>query len=234
MNNTLKTVMTGDIVGHSKLPFKIRKNLISDLENIAFYMPKELAQIIKFGQVQTFRGDSWQISFNNPGKSLLLAVFFRSFFKSFSLEEEIDSRISIGIATVEYEGFHFSMSGEGEAFTMSGKGLDSIHKTKYRMALFLGKEFNVNYQDLFDVIIRFVDKLVTDWTIKQSFTANRLLRGWGSSQIANSWIEEDTISIAAVSQHKTRLGWDYLELALEKFELVIDRILFEMQNQTPI
>ena len=228
MNNSLKTVLTGDIVGHSTQSFEIRKNLLQDLENITAYMPKQLSQIIGPEQIQTFRGDSWQVSFDNPRKSLLLAIYFRSFFKSFSPEADIDSRISIGIAPIVFDRYHFSMSGEGEAFTISGKGLDSIAKTKYRMALYLGKDFDANYQDLFDVIIRYVDKLITSWTIKQSYTAFRLSSGWDINHIADKWINNIKISSAAVSQHKKRLGWDYLELSTKKFEIVMDRILSEM------
>lgn len=116
-------------------------------------------------KMEIYRGDSFQIIVDNPAKSLRIASMIRAYLIGDAPKDEKngwDARISIGIGTIEYNGESIVVS-DGEAFRLSGRGLDNIEKN--RLAITTCWE-DVN--DEVDASIGFVDNLITNLSRNQA------------------------------------------------------------------
>ncbi len=115
-------VLTGDLINSSKLTSaelaKVREALSRAVDDFQFAWPD-----VVIGELDFFRGDSWQLLMGAPANALRLALLIRT---SLRAQVEADTRISIGIGRVDnIEHGKISLS-TGEAFTLSGRALDDM------------------------------------------------------------------------------------------------------------
>ncbi len=161
-SDPLYAVLTGDIINSSALSGEKIKScweVISQTQKgfIEHYGP------VIIGSPDFYRGDSWQILIDQPALSLRFALLLRARLKS---EIETDTRIAIGIGSVEtIHPQNISMS-QGEAFTLSGQSLDDI-----------SGYFNLTGQlpdkarpmaEWFQVILYLCSEFVQSWTRRQA------------------------------------------------------------------
>src|SRR4030067_3700189 len=89
-------VLTGDIVGSTKLPSTSRQTLQQVLykasEKISHYFRNDVPY-----NMDVFRGDSWQFIVIDPSKSLRIGLFLRSLIREGVDGMRVDTRISIGM-----------------------------------------------------------------------------------------------------------------------------------------
>lgn len=87
---------------------------------------------VRAGSAEFFRGDSWQCLLVEPRWALRVAVLVRVTLLS---TLKVDTRVSIGIGAVETVSPDRISLSRGEAFTLSGEGLDRKMGARYRLAI---------------------------------------------------------------------------------------------------
>lgn len=81
------------------------------------------------GTMDTFRHDSWQLLLAKPALAFRASLFLRSALRMKSTAEtKFDTRISIGIGSIDVVAKTRISDSRGIAFTISGKGLDGMKR----------------------------------------------------------------------------------------------------------
>lgn len=208
-----KGVITGDIVNSSALNVEAKKLLIGSIWQITDEL-KHLSPL----DISVYRGDSFQIIVDKPEKTLQIAILIRAGLKGKTTEtSEVlwDARISIGIGTISYIDEHLPAS-DGEAFILSGHGLDNIGKK--RLAISTG---DANADEEFAVSTSFADDIITGWTPAQAqLVWLALVRNTSQKEIA---AEKET-SIQNVSKLLTTAKVSLIELYINRFVSVIESL----------
>jgi hypothetical protein len=210
-------VITGDIVGSSKLPKAQRRVLTGLLQEASRETMKAFSKDVPFA-VDVFRGDSWQLLVSDPTQSLRVGLFFRACLRSQAERGQgLDTRMAIAVGRVDFVRGRVSQ-GDGEAYRLSGRGLESLPR-KQR----LGLAFPAGGQrEAVSVIVRLIDALAQEWTGKQATAIRGALRGWTQEKIAKSWPEK--ISQQAVTKHLEGAKWPAVEGGLAYVEYNLQRL----------
>lgn len=203
-------VLTGDLVGSSKMSTR-------DLVEIRESLQDAVSRIIGSSEAKLdmFRGDSWQLLVEDPGKSLRVALYVRASFKA---RFQADTSVSIGIGSIEkLEENDLSLS-LGDAFSRSGRALDRLYKPKIRkhlMALSTSEESR-NLPSWPELVVRMCDALVKSWTQPQAEVVSYSLLRLTQEQVAQKLREKK--SQQAVGRMLGRANWPVLEEVVEVFE----------------
>lgn len=144
----LAAVLTGDIVGSQSLSDQNYQRCISVLEQTI-----EICQE-RFGAVgEVYRGDSFQLYTEKPEDSLLMALVFRlALLSSVDTTEQLDARISIGVASTERLSSKV-VNSKGEAFVLSGRAIEQM--AQQRLAFSSSSE---PLNRLFSVLLQYIDR----------------------------------------------------------------------------
>ena len=207
-------VITGDIVGSSKLKPAERKQLHAALKDTSDKLMEHFKRLVPL-QVDIFRGDSWQLLVIDPAQSLRIGLFFRAFLRGKMKSKRVDTRISIGVGSIEFMPEESISSGDGEAFRSSGEALESLSRT-HRMTISVPQSLISNDHLALDVILKLIDALARDWTEKQAHAVSGALLEYTQEKIARTWFERE-ISQQAVAQHLDRAWWNAIEIGLNYF-----------------
>ncbi|WP_339650297.1 hypothetical protein [Halopseudomonas pelagia] len=114
---------------------------------------QELAGIYEF-KAEQYRGDGFQITLNAPERAFECAVVLRAGLIANSPEgERFDARIAIGIGAAP------SVNHYGEAFVLSGRGLDAMKKTT--LGIFSHAQ---QLLDRTELPTEFVANIIEGWT----------------------------------------------------------------------
>lgn len=153
-------IITGDIVDSTKMIADERDIMLRMLQSLP-----ELLSPIAGMTLEIFRGDSFQIRVQEAFLSLRMAIAIRAYIRTYRFAEskrEWDARLSIGIGTLDYEGNTLATS-DGEAYRISGRGLDSIGKSR----LAISTPWN-DVNDELRVSTAFADNIISGWSQSQS------------------------------------------------------------------
>ncbi len=203
-------VLTGDIVKSTQLSSESMKEIQSCIRNIPSefnrYYPKSVIE-----NVSIHRGDGWQIALKKYKYALRLALYIKSVLKS---KFKVDTRVSIGVGTVDFLDEKNISSSTGAAFNLSGQGLDDMRKNhllSYNSAKnHLGSS------------IRFLDLLVQKQTQKQNTIFMHALLGLSQSDISRKIKSEKTptktVSQQAISKVLDKLHWEDIQEFMKVFE----------------
>jgi hypothetical protein len=207
-------VITGDVVGFSKLGSRQRQALLrllkktfSELENI------ENKDFVR--KFEIFRGDSFQGAVENPENSLVYALIIRMALRKYfpeSNDKLWDARISIGIGKVDFLTDRVAEA-DGEAFRNSGRALDTM-KDPARLLITTPWQ-NVN--DELEVLCVLLDVLINKWTFAQSEVVYEKLKHLTQDEIAAKL----EISQAAVNLRLKAAGWTGVDKTLSRFRLLV-------------
>ena len=148
-------VITGDIVGSRKIEDKAA--LIDGLHEVL----EVLAQRFE-AQGNIYRGDEFQVLLPTAGDSVLAAILIRSAIisRSHSKKQTWDARIAVGIGEIDNLRAKIIES-SGEAFLLSGRGLDEIGKTGDRLCI-LTNSPEIDRQ--LALATRLVDDIISHWS----------------------------------------------------------------------
>jgi hypothetical protein len=211
-------ILTGDIVKSSQLSQDEQNRL-----TIFFYNGFDTLQGLmpingKIYGPQIFRGDSWQMAIFPAKLSLRSGVFLRAMLKS--RFNGTDSRVAIGVGQVMLIIEEFVSAGLGPAFTLSGELLDQMGN---RMLLRTQKDHTAKTKigRSIEIIVRNMDKLITDWTPGQAQAVMGILLGKQQEQIADEWQPKRIIQ-QAVSAHLMAANWKIISESLQFVESLID------------
>jgi hypothetical protein len=178
-------VLTGDLVKSSSLSpeqsFQAMERIRELTRDFAELHPGSTV-----GKVDTFRHDSWQWLLADPALSLRAALFIRAGLRAFSKTKvEIDTRIAIGIGTIESISEQQISDSRGTAFTLSGRALD--HMKNARLAYVEEEKATAKKSAMAAGIVPLLDCIVTKWTATQALAVSGALRGRTQEQTAENW-----------------------------------------------
>lgn len=147
-------VLTGDLVSSTKMTDSKLASVLDTLNQVL----KEQSQF-GLGEYDQYRGDAFQLMLNNATQACRAAILIRLSL----LTHKADARISLGLGSVSSPRSRIK-SAAGEAFTLSGRGLDSMAKSQ-RLTI---ASHNPQFQDQLQLLTRFVDATLTRITATQS------------------------------------------------------------------
>ncbi len=205
-------VVTGDIVKSSQLPPEEREKLPALMRWASDELRKVFGEFVPV-DVDIFRGDSWQMLVNEPAKSMRCSLFYRAALKGKMTSKQFDTRMAIGVGTIDMLPDDRVTLGSGQAFELSGKGLDSM-KRKQRACLNTPEVCPVI--ECLQTILLLIDTIASDWTNRQAFAVAGAMRGLTHEQIAASDDEKPVRQV--ITQHLDTAEWDAIEQGLITWE----------------
>lgn len=204
-------VISGDIVGSSRLGRDARAGLPGVLKQAAAAAREFQGDAIPL-DIDVYAGDSWQLLLSRPGAALRAAVFLRAYL--LDRADGVDTRIAIAIGGVDFVPGDRVSEGDGEAFRLSGRLLQSGDPAR-RMQFASERVPDVQ---VWDVAFALIDAIVTKtWTGKRARAISGALRGWPHARIAGLWTPP--VRQPTVARGLEAASWPAVELAIERFEL---------------
>jgi hypothetical protein len=215
-------VITGDIVGSRKFPEKTRRDLHAVMTAGAETLCKVFGDAVPL-EMETYRGDAWQMVVADPVRALRIGSFYRAFLRSEIRAVKADSRLAIAVGTIDFIPGAKVSSGDGEAYRLSGSLLESMPRQQRLSFAFAAKEFDDRVAALKTVTL-LMDVLAANWSEKQAQAITGALQGWTQEKIATTcWPKP--ISQQAVAQHLDRAGWHAFESGLSFFEETLSALV---------
>ncbi len=207
--NSLHAVLTGDIVNSTQLPQAVEVILLERLE-----------QTFSDYITEFYRGDSFQIYMPDPVGSLRVALLARSVAVSLTGTEDgpslTDIRISIGIGPAVLP-VRTPGTARGEAFLLSGRGLDDIQPTERRLSMVSNRPVaDIGLQVMAD----YLDAIYRGMTPKQAAAIVWLLGGATQQEV----VAKLGKSKSTVSQMVNAGRWVEMERILQQFETLVKQL----------
>lgn len=222
-------VITGDIVGSGKLAKDDRAKLYADFK-------KFLASLKKEGYIRTFemfRGDSMQCLVKQETDALRVALIIRAWYKSYGImpprskrkpsqtasekgyySGNHDIRLSVGIGTVEFLNVRALGQSDGQAFLLSGQGLDGLKGSAEKLIVSAGDE---KFTEAIAPAIGLLDAVLEKWTGNQAEIVLYKLKNLKEEEIA----QKIGISQSAVNQRTKNSRWNAIESFISWFEKTV-------------
>lgn len=195
-------VITGDIINFTQLTPEKRQALIEETEALLN------SWIKRSGDAQVFRGDSYQVLFEDISEALTRSLQLVCWFTKHSEESvkiNLNTRISIGIGAVAYTG-KTVLNSDGEAFHLSGRKFDKMKPGEFLSLTTSDPRKN----ETIEVILNFVNKYINEWTLPQAAVIFHILEGKTQQEIA----EVLSLSQPSVNSRLKLAGWKELEPAI--------------------
>ena len=180
MTEKFGAVLTGDILHSMKFSLEMRSAIRTELDSIIHQLKQfSIYQGVLPHDLIQFRGDGWQLLVTDPALSLRACLSIRALLQNRFPKEKVDTRICIGLGTIPTTNEKFAKN-DGEAFILSGRGLDAIPKRggsnlmvkiSPAIAQSVAKELAIN------PMLNAIDYIVERWTTKQAEVINSMLIG---------------------------------------------------------
>ncbi len=215
-NRGLYAVITGDIVGSSKLTASQRGRLLSVLKS-SFHALKNIMIDGMRAPFEIHRGDSFQGVLSKPEAALRVAIAIRTClrhgFETKQRRHALDARIAVGIGQIDFLPAGRGSEGDGSAFRRSGQTLDAM-KGDQRLII------RTPWQELdaeFDTACALLDALINRWSSEQAQAILGQIRGLTQEKAAR----EFGVSQPAVRQRLKSAGGWAIEALCRRYEQVI-------------
>lgn len=203
-------VLTGDVVKSSKLTAaqleSVRECVLAAVDQARGWR----RGIVK-GKAEFYRGDAWQVLLADISHALRVALLIRA---SVIAQGIADTRVSIGLGTVENLSRTRVSLSTGEAFVLSGHALDDLSGTT-RLTIAASRHPVAPWLRTAALLC---DALVNQWTARQAEIVALILE---SREITHEKIASrmtPPVSQQAVSKALTGAGWPAVEDLLITFE----------------
>lgn len=210
-DNKQYAVLTGDIVGSSRLSVKDFKSVKDCLKEASREMDNlcKSADSLVIGDIDFYRGDGWQLLLGQPRYVLRGCLFLRAYLRAYC---DADTRIAVGIGEVEHIDRNRISQSTGAAFQLSGEALDKL-KRRRRMTIALSDKHSGKTSESVP-IFELSDAIVQRWTEKQAETMLWALKGYKQVEIA----EKQGKKQQSVGESLNFSGWYAIEPVLEQLE----------------
>ncbi|WP_018612108.1 hypothetical protein [Segetibacter koreensis] len=221
----MEAIITGDIVSSQNIEPVHREQLFKKLDVFLKSLKNNY-----LSSYETFRGDSLQCKTIVPELALRTAILIRAFFRAYIPENtksvinkknkkgyfstKYDIRLAIGIGEVDFIDEKKISSSDGQAFRLSGEGLDSLKNTSQHL---LVKTADHNFDEQIEPAVLLVDALIQKWTQNQAILVLYKLQQMKEDEIA----AQLQISQSAVTQRKKTAEWYAVEKLVTYFEKTI-------------
>lgn len=211
------SVLTGDIVGSQDLGESDRSQLHS-------YLQEAIDSTELSTRIEVFAGDSWQCTCHPANSAIDLALTLRSHLLG---KRGIDTRISIGIGDYEtLKPEKISLS-QGEAFVLSGRGLEEM-PDEQRLSIQLSSKISRSTQELTFASVLLLDGITSNWTSKQALAV--ALAGTRLNQYELAEKFDPPISAQAFGKHLASAQWKLVKQALTSIGLGLHGTLRETEK----
>ena len=233
-------VITGDFTGFSGLALVVRMKAPGIVRNAGQSMVRAFGPVMP-SDIDVFRGDGWQALLSDPVLALRAALFFRAFIISRIDHPGIDTRMAIGIGSVDYVPPGNVAAGDGPAYRASGKRLESMTTprrglircafapcamsegiTDFTPGAAAGGpgQATIPDEEMVDALVRLAGAAGGLWRARRAMAVEGALKGWRQTEIAANWPESagGPISRQAVGRHLERAGWHGIAHAVDVFE----------------
>ncbi|MFJ3483317.1 hypothetical protein ACIPL1_08005 [Pseudomonas sp. NPDC090202] len=191
---SLNAVLTGDLM---------QSQTVADTQAYLDGLKRVLAALEEhYGlSIETYRGDGFQVVTKRAEQAFECALAIRAALIAASPEgERWDARIAIGIGHAS-EG-----RGYGEAYVLSGQGLDGMKKLS--LGLF---SHDASLLRSAELLTEFVAAIVDKWTVVEAQTYDAHLRGIGDQQQIAEHLGKSRVSVnRALQRGQARLLDRYL------------------------
>jgi hypothetical protein len=193
-------VITGDVSNFTSISVEKKEDLIIKTSQLI------KSWVARPGYAEIFRGDSFQLLFDNISETLKRSIQLRCWFKQNMNERQgdtLDARISIGFGAVDYFG-NSVLDADGEAFHLSGRAFDEMKNTlDYFQVLTNDSKLN----DQLKVILNLANITISQWTKSQAEVIFLLLEGKTQQQMA----DELKIAQSAVNNRLKLARWKEID-----------------------
>ncbi len=205
-------VLTGDIVGSSRLDPKQRRAVPDLLERAGRLTLKTFPAAAPL-PLAIFGGDSWQLLVAEPGGALRIGLLIRASLRA--AFKGLDTRVAIGLGPVDFVPGGDVARAEGEAFRLSGRLLAELGK-RARMG-FESAAGSRRETSAWSAAVRLLDAVIQrQWTPPRSLAVRGAICGLKQDQIARLW--EGGIEQASVSKHLSLAQWELIEQVVAAFQ----------------
>jgi len=218
---SLYAVLTGDIIGSRRWNAQRRPELFDALRTVAQQLQTQFPAAVRL-PIDLYRGDSWQLLIVEPQDALRIAIYIRTTLRLLPASFRLDSRIAIGLGTIDFLPTDRISQGDGPAFQRSGQILQTLEY--WQMGLDATDDlWPPALRTTLQALVHHLDFLIQHWTPKQGRAIRGALLGQNQETIGRSW-PDAPISQQAVAQHLQRSGWSAVEETLHAFEIACKTI----------
>ncbi|GHC48942.1 KEOPS complex subunit Pcc1 [Roseibacillus persicicus] len=214
-------VLTGDLIKSSSLSpdelDQVRELVLASVRELDSWAPSDSPVIV--GSAEFFRGDSWQAALVQPQFGLRAALYLRAKLIHQGLS---DSRVAIGLGSVDsIETTRISLS-SGESFQLSGHALDNLSK-QIDLTIAIAVEREAILSEWLPVVAQLCDGYLSRWTQRQAEVMTLLLHPDKPThqEIANQLsVTRQTVTATVESAQGSAL-----EVAVETFENSLTKLI---------
>lgn len=168
---------------------------------------------LHIGDPDYFQGDAWQMSLSDAKWALRAMVFMRT---SLLQQGLADTRIAVGIGTVEFVAENRTSLSEGEAFTLSGRALNEMTQF-FDFEIVMARKTG-HLAGWLTAIAHLCDSVVQRWTQRQAEIIRLALSPARPTHQEISQSLNPSISRQAVTKSLSEAGWHGIRSAIEQFE----------------
>ena len=200
-------VLTGDLVDSRQLSSLQQKSFFSKLNNLWGKFGSAHADAV-IGKLEVFRGDGWQGVLSDPSLSVNAALFIRASVKALNLAPKMDTRIGVGIGSVDSLNPKRLGESNGKAFQYSGQALDSLAKGDQAWGFYYDDEASCGLKT---IGFPMMDLAIQQWSKVEAVAVMGTLLGLTQEKIAHHPLakkdDETTPSQQAIADALKRIGW---------------------------
>ncbi|HYK76184.1 MAG TPA: hypothetical protein VEV16_04345 [Daejeonella sp.] len=202
-------VVTGDITGFTAITANKRAKLITSTDKLIS------SWVEQAGRAKIFRGDSFQMLFQDITEACLRCIQLRCWLKQYpNSKKGLDARMAVGFGEISYKGKSVLVS-DGEAFHLSGRAFDDMQDDEFlRMVTPDGKK-----NEQLKIILRLMDILISGWTPGQAEVIYLLIENKTQQQIAG----ELNVTQSAVNNRIKLTKWKDIEKTIHYIASVIEQ-----------
>jgi hypothetical protein len=204
-------VLSGDLIGSASMSSHegrpVAEILKAAVEEAVGAFPS-----VRLSPLDVFRGDSWQLMVEPANEALRVSLFIRAHLRGHGPTRipYWDTRIAIGLGSVDHVVSDQISESQGEAFVVSGRGLDGLADERNRTMVLCPANRDVRPAEA--AVISLLDALVRGWSDKQALAVAGRLRGWTQEAIAESFTPP--VKQHTAGAHLLKANWEAIEDAL--------------------
>lgn len=204
---TKVAIITADVILSSKKEATERLNLYQNItEGI------KLIQTSFDFNFERNRGDEFQMKIAKIKEACIIGLLIKLWVKAIDYntsKQKYDIRMSIGIGEEDFEEETMAES-DGEAYHLSGRGLETIKKTKQTFSI----DSNDTNKDFLKMESRMLDVFIDKMTAMQSIVLFYKLLALTENEIA----EKLRLSQSTINQHSNAANWPVIAEYTNFFE----------------
>jgi hypothetical protein len=217
-HNQHYAVLTGDFIKSSRYTIEQRQAAFQTLRESTAQLIRIHPEIQTIG-IEPFRGDAWQLLHSQPQYAFHASFFFRA---ALNMHKLPDTRIAIGMGSVDDVPNQSLAEASGEAFHLSGNGLDTLKKNRHMVFDFaasglsvLEKDFPPGIGDIINSALYLASRMADGWSSNEARAVWGAMQGQTQEDIGKLWPEP--IKQQSVRDALYRAGWDEIENCLKVF-----------------